>query len=319
MLEVVGPSAWCGQAINRETWLDTMFQEGLECRFAPQLRGDKAIVDWYRAGELNVGNVELAWLSVAPAAQRQLAHVDHLYLKVVQSGSLVIEQNRQMRRFEAGSMVVVDPAYGFKDFYGDTTKVSILQLPRSALRDRGLRYAFNEPYAANLGSEDVKAVRSVVTHTAHSSPGISASLRGRLGQQCLDLLDLVLDHDRAPARSCVSATTVLRTKQVVLRLLADPNLSVARIAAELNISASHLTRALKTSGLSPMRYAWSLRLEHAALMLTHAAENNLQAKEVAYRCGFANATHFSRAFKAKYGMSPRAFMDRQTSRPGGAA
>jgi len=305
--------------VEREAWIDAMFEAGLECQFdAHNAPADAAIVDWQQAGELHIGTVELAWLAVSPVARRLAEHGDALYLKVVQNGSLVIEQNDQMRRFDAGSMVLVDPAYGFKDFYSDATQVSILQLPRSALKDRGLRYAFKEPHVANLASEDVKVVRQMLVQAADRAPDISAALRGRLGQQCLDLLDLVLDNSRAAPRSGVSATTVLRTKQVVQRLLADPGLSVGRIAAELNISTSYLTRALKTSGLSPMRYAWSLRLEHAAAMFRNAAKNQLQAKEVAYRCGFINATHFSRAFKAKYGMSPRAFMDAQqcTARPG---
>jgi AraC-like DNA-binding protein len=82
-------------------------------------------------------------------------------------------------------------------------------------------------------------------------------------------------------------------------------LSVVRIAEELNISTSCLTRALKANGLSPMRYAWSLRLEHATRMLAGAQQGAIQ--EIAYRCGFASAAHFSRAFKERYGMTPRAY------------
>jgi AraC-like DNA-binding protein len=83
-------------------------------------------------------------------------------------------------------------------------------------------------------------------------------------------------------------------------------LSVVSLAAELNISTSCLTRALKAAGLSPMRYAWSLRLEHATRLLAVAPLGSIQ--EVAYQCGFASAAHFSRAFKERYGMTPRAYV-----------
>jgi AraC-like DNA-binding protein len=40
-------------------------------------------------------------------------------------------------------------------------------------------------------------------------------------------------------------------------------------------------------------------------MLAGAPQGAIQ--EIAYRCGFASAAHFSRAFKERYGMTPRAY------------
>jgi transcriptional regulator GlxA family with amidase domain len=54
-----------------------------------------------------------------------------------------------------------------------------------------------------------------------------------------------------------------------------------------------------------MRYAWSLRLEHAARLLADAPHRPIG--EVALQCGFANAAHFSRAFKDRYEMTPRQY------------
>lgn len=68
-----------------------------------------------------------------------------------------------------------------------------------------------------------------------------------------------------------------------------------------------------------MRYAWSLRLERAAHILASLPAGAIHAQEVAYRCGFASAAHFSRAFKDRYGMPPRAFaMSRNVASLGAA-
>jgi AraC-like DNA-binding protein len=142
---------------------------------------------------------------------------------------------------------------------------------------------------------------------ARQAGEVSQELLARLGDQCLDLLEVLIDDSAASSRGRISAATVVRVKQVIARRLGDPHLSVARIAAELNISASQLTRTMKAHDLSPMRYAWSLRLEHAAQLLSCTSKDTLQAKEIAYRCGFTSAAHFSRAFKERYGMSPRDF------------
>jgi AraC-like DNA-binding protein len=307
-------SEWCGRALDRATWIDHMHEEGIDCRFdAIPADGRSVAVDWHPAGELCIGKAELASVRLSPASRRLAGLGDHVFLKVVQSGVLVVEQNKRMHRFDAGSMLVVDPSYGFNDFYGDVTRVAILRMPRSALKDRGLRYSFSEPHTADLGSDDVKAVRNINSRTAQQSGATSETLLDRFGQQCLDLLDVVLDSSPAAARGHTNATIVLRTRQVVLRLLADPGLSVSRIASELNMSASALTRALKAAGMSPMRYAWSLRLEQAARLLGDTAKDNVRAKEVAYRCGFSDAAHFSRVFKARYGASPREFASLKTS------
>ncbi|GAB7521441.1 helix-turn-helix domain-containing protein [Paraburkholderia sp. 2C] len=89
------------------------------------------------------------------------------------------------------------------------------------------------------------------------------------------------------------------------RRLADPALSVASLAGPLNLSISTLTRVFRQRGLSPMRHAYALRLEHAARMLAETPD--LAIKEVAGRCGFASAAHFSRLFKQKYSVPPREY------------
>jgi len=55
------------------------------------------------------------------------------------------------------------------------------------------------------------------------------------------------------------------------------------------------------TGLSPARYFHNIRMESAAETLR---ESVLPVKEVALMHGYANVSHFSRAFSAHYGMGP---------------
>ena len=67
------------------------------------------------------------------------------------------------------------------------------------------------------------------------------------------------------------------------------------------------TRLFREHGLAPMRYLWQVRVERAARLLAELPEDALKVGEVGYRCGFTSAAHFSRTFKQRYGMSPRAY------------
>jgi AraC-like DNA-binding protein len=306
MISAADQNKWDDRFIDRHSWIDAMSSAGLHCRFDDVRSGNSVVKGWHDAGRLSIGEVELAWQCLSPVMNRCTVRPDeHLYLKVVQQGLLTIEQNGQANHFNEGSLILVDPLRAFNDYYREPTRVTVLRIPRSALRDRGFRSNFDDLCVPTLTSPDVKAVRDFVLCMARQSGETSKPLLARLGDQCLDLLDVVIND--SSTRDRTGAVTVIRARQTIARLVGDPELSVARIASELNVSASYLTRTLQAHGLSPMSYAWSLRLEHAAGLLTRASKGAIQAKQVAFQCGFASASHFSRAFKKRYGMSPRAF------------
>jgi AraC-like DNA-binding protein len=197
----------------------------------------------------------------------------------------------------------IDPQVGFKESFRESTRLVVLNIPKSALRQRGLRIHVPNTCIRDPASPDVDVMREFVLHVASHAGKASDALLARLGNQCLDLMDVLINGHNDPASDSASAATALRAKQLIARHIGDPSLSVARIAAQLNMSASSLTRTLRAQGLSPMRYAWSLRLEHAARLLADAPRGSIG--EVAFQCGFANAAHFSRAFKERFGMTPR--------------
>jgi len=84
--------------------------------------------------------------------------------------------------------------------------------------------------------------------------------------------------------------------------LAQP-IRVSAMAAALGLSRSHFSRNFhKLTGHSPQQYILRQRLEHARTLLGNAT---LSIAEVARRCGFSGAAHFSRQFRRQYRTSPR--------------
>ncbi|MDH6115526.1 AraC family transcriptional activator of tynA and feaB [Kitasatospora sp. MAP12-15] len=85
--------------------------------------------------------------------------------------------------------------------------------------------------------------------------------------------------------------------------LADPELSGAMLARELNVSVRNLQRAFAAAGESVTSYIRQRRLEEARLALT-APSDRLSVSELAAHWQFADSSHFIRAFKKHYGRTP---------------
>ena len=82
-------------------------------------------------------------------------------------------------------------------------------------------------------------------------------------------------------------------------------LSLQQIAAELDISVSHFTRAFRIStGLPPHQWLLRQRVEAARQLMT---SGDLSLSEIAISVGFASQSHFTRVFTAVVGVSPGAW------------
>ncbi|HWB32779.1 MAG TPA: AraC family transcriptional regulator [Acidobacteriaceae bacterium] len=83
------------------------------------------------------------------------------------------------------------------------------------------------------------------------------------------------------------------------------DITLLHLAAECGLSTRHFARAFRQStGLTPHRWLMQHRVEHARRLLANRA---LSLTEVALACGFADQSHFTRAFTAAVGITPGAF------------
>src|SRR5262249_33303283 len=143
-------------------------------------------------------------------------------------------------------------------------------------RERGLRSSFPVALHPDPASADVCAVRDVLLNLTSQGGKASEGLLARLGGQCIDLFDVLIDSGDEPGSRRADVVTVRRAKQLIARDFGDPDLNVERIADALHMSVSSLTRAFQANGLSTMRYVWSMRLEHAARrLLTDASHGTI--------------------------------------------
>ncbi|MBO4819856.1 MAG: substrate-binding domain-containing protein [Prevotella sp.] len=95
---------------------------------------------------------------------------------------------------------------------------------------------------------------------------------------------------------------ILRFKTVVEEKMADSDLSVEDIGAEMNLSRVQLYRKVKAlTGCSPVDLLRKARLSEAHRLLM---ESDLSVSEIAYKVGFTSPSYFTKCFKEEYRKVP---------------
>ncbi|MYT26968.1 helix-turn-helix domain-containing protein, partial [Streptomyces sp. SID7760] len=89
-------------------------------------------------------------------------------------------------------------------------------------------------------------------------------------------------------------------------------LSPERIARQHHISVRYLHRLFESEGTTVGRYIRQRRLEQCGRELARRSRVVPTVSAVAQRWGFVSPAHFSRAFRAAYGVSPREWRDLRT-------
>jgi AraC-like DNA-binding protein len=89
--------------------------------------------------------------------------------------------------------------------------------------------------------------------------------------------------------------------------LSDPNLSVEELSKHAGMSRGSLYyKLIELTGLTPIEYMRSVKLEKAAALLQTSDYNVAQ---IAYMTGFGTPSYFSRMFKGKFGVLPSEYLN----------
>ncbi len=115
------------------------------------------------------------------------------------------------------------------------------------------------------------------------------------------------------------AAILHRLCQTIERRLDDADLTPARVADAEGISERYLQKLFEGSGSSFTHYVRERRLQRASAELSSPAEAHHSISEIAYRNGFNDSAHFSRAFRHRFGLSPREFRQQELERASASA
>lgn len=129
-------------------------------------------------------------------------------------------------------------------------------------------------------------------------------VRALLAAATAGVLQALADTDpqTAPESAWVTKVRVLVQNQ-----LGDQDLSVRGLAGQCGCTADYLSHLFRQQTQEALvAYINRMRMARAARLLTESA---LAVKEVAWACGFAQASYFIHTFRAQHGQTPKAYRD----------
>src|SRR5271156_3606622 len=159
----------------------------------------------------------------------------------------------------------------------------------------GLRLPAGSSLATLLGSYLSTLTNSVVTRNDNAP---------------FDAIDVTLELLGATFRAQRRSSTIAPRNQLFARIgrhiegrLEDANLSPQKIAEDNGISVRYLYTLFSEQGMTVSGWMRRRRLMHCRAELD-GADTGASITEIAYRWGLNDSAHFSRLFKASFGMSP---------------
>jgi AraC-like DNA-binding protein len=268
-------------------------------------------------GAVRVNEVTTSWVTGAkPAAVvRTPQHIrrsdpDIFKVEMPVAGQILIDQADRQARLRPGDLGIVNPSLPCRWAVSSRSFI-VVTFPRALL-------PLNDDDVVRLtggrivGTDGPGAlVSSLTRHLATHHDDYDVSQATRIGTALLDLLTVALyaaaGRPDLTSPDVAHRALLLDIYAFIEERLADPTLSPHTIAAHHHISVRHLHKLFETQNTTVMGWIRQRRLELCRRDLLDPALRSRPVGTIAARRGFAEATHFSRAFRRAYGMAPAEF------------
>lgn len=272
----------------------------------PDQRGFTGRLQINHLGSVRVCRVSAgrhAWLRSAEHI-RNAPHDDMLLSLVLHGEAQVSEVGRRVRQ-RAGEFILCDPNRPL--VYAQTSeRLDLLHLavPRPALLERVPKAEHFRTTAFGLGSPAGALTAQTMRHALDNDLSASPTTAHLVGESLLDLAAATIEwHFSGNTPTSTTERDLLgQIKRYVLAHLADDALDLTSLARQHGVAPRTLNRLFAAEGTTPMRWVREQRLQACREALEQDGRQPIRI--IAARHGFSDMPHFSRVFKARFGVVP---------------
>ncbi len=268
-------------------------------------------------GSSNAYDVSIVRMSEAVLERSQyhtrIDETERCFLCMVLEGALSFEHGGKIISPAPGEIFVIDTCQPYRLIYDKPSRLLHYTVSREELERRlgnlnryaGVTTSTGDPIG------DIAAEMMCKVAATLDFKGELAEFRAL--EAAVELITTALrraaDLGGASLSSC-KEIVLSRLEHAIARQLNDPGLDAAALAREAGVSIRYANKLLAERGSSLMRYVKDTRLERCARMLEDPSQRQRSITEIALALGFNDMSHFSRAFRERFAMSPRDYRSR---------
>lgn len=236
-------------------------------------------------------------------------HVFDVLLHVQLDGVAEFIQGEQTFTLSENAIAIVPGGIPYSVRYPERGRKIILRIPHRVFHERVMGREVRDFCAVVLdrGGMVPVVVNLVKSLTLEESGDLSEIEQHTLADSFLALVGaLVRSRAKQGAIDC-SKNQSARLSRILSYLeehFDDHELTPKKIADANFVSVRHLHGLFKQCGTTVSRWIWDRRLRAGREDLLDATMGRLTICEIAYRRGFNDSAHFSRAFKERFGIPP---------------
>ncbi|PWI14486.1 AraC family transcriptional regulator [Streptomyces sp. Act143] len=255
-------------------------------------------------------------MSTLPGRTHTLSPLPHggdgqfFRLGLAEKDSVATTQDGGRTVMRPGDLIFCDPGRQRSPRLPDAGGMTVFRLPRSYLQlseadwDRltGTKVAGD----AGLGG----LVSNFLSALSAGADAHTPQVIHQLTRNAVDLLVVLVmellqgSQGNVPALPQARDEMLSQVRAHIEQHLPDPGMTPQSIARANHISVRYLHKLFQGDGTTVGQWVRQRRLECCRRDLSRAPHRRITVAAVAHRWGFTSAAHFSRVFRAAYGMSP---------------
>ncbi|MEJ0035683.1 MAG: AraC family transcriptional regulator [Gammaproteobacteria bacterium] len=236
------------------------------------------------------------------AATRRVQSVFSVLLQV--RGATTVSQHNRHSVLKRNDLCLLDGVVPFQlEVTTPRSEVMFLRIPRELVLSRFPALEHRTAQAFDHEDRGTVLLRQMLLGLLDSAPLLD-------DEQCAVALvgaAQLLGLAKSPRGAAVQSVPwrVRSALACIDENLSDPMLNASRVADKQGVTRRWLDQIfLRTVGSSLNAQIWIRRLAQAASDLRDARQGSRTVTSVAFSLGFADAAHFARSFRRRYGCSP---------------
>jgi AraC-like DNA-binding protein len=295
-----------------EVWIN--LNSGRACPVEHVMLSSEPFDARMRGEELGTGAVALEFQESPHECRRtprliSRSTAEYVGLIVHAGPPAVIEQGGRQTVMQPGGLMFYDLTRPSALSFPGPTRSDLLLIDRDAIGLDSRRIAELTARALPTERGTAAVLRPLLTGLVSRLTDCPPASAHRLGSCVIDLAALWLREclDEAIPDAPAERTLLPRITMYLEQQLPDPNLCPEQIARAHHISTRYLSKLFAAEQNTVMGWVRERRLEKCRIDLIDPRLQGRSIAAIAARWGLLQPSHFSRAFRARYGVSPREY------------